>query len=410
MLTRLIAAFTFRDYRILWVMLIIGSIAFWMRILGTAQWLLEETGSAYMVGLIGVVQLIVQLPITLWAGTLADRVDRKRLMSLAHGATGVSLVTLGVLSSTNALTPVLVYVGIAITAGTHMLASPARGALLAAVVPEGKLMLASSTDTASANAAAIAGPLLFAGIVLTADLTTVFLTAGCLALVNAILPMLLRVDGHVAGKQGEAEDKPSQIQQTRAGLRYVGSHPILPGLFLLDVGITTASFYREVLPVIALGLFAGGASATGMLGAANSAGAILGSFIALALAGVRAKGMLVLYASFAYGVILFGFGIATTLLGGMLMIALLGAADAVTVAVRQTTVLLTTPDEMRGRAYALMILAAQTANNIGTIWVGFWAGAIGAGNTMVMGGIISITATAVIWYVWKPIGRYRSAA
>ena len=410
MLTRLIAAFTFRDYRILWVMLIIGSIAFWMRILGTAQWLLEETGSAYMVGLIGVVQLIVQLPITLWAGTLADRVDRKRLMSLAHGATGVSLVTLGVLSSTNALTPVLVYVGIAITAGTHMLASPARGALLAAVVPEGKLMLASSTDTASANAAAIAGPLLFAGIVLTADLTTVFLTAGFLALVNAILPMLLRVDGHVAGKQGEAEDKPSQIQQTRAGLRYVGSHPILPGLFLLDVGITTASFYREVLPVIALGLFAGGASATGMLGAANSAGAILGSFIALALAGVRAKGMLVLYASFAYGVILFGFGIATTLLGGMLMIALLGAADAVTVAVRQTTVLLTTPDEMRGRAYALMILAAQTANNIGTIWVGFWAGAIGAGNTMVMGGIISITATAVIWYVWKPIGRYRSAA
>ncbi len=410
MLTRLIAAFTFRDYRILWVMLIIGSIAFWMRILGTAQWLLEETGSAYMVGLIGVVQLIVQLPITLWAGTLADRVDRKRLMSLAHGATGVSLVTLGVLSSTNALTPVLVYVGIAITAGTHMLASPARGALLAAVVPEGKLMLASSTDTASANAAAIAGPLLFAGIVLTADLTTVFLTAGCLALVNAILPMLLRVDGHVAGKQGEAEDKPSQIQQTRAGLRYVGSHPILPGLFLLDVGITTASFYREVLPVIALGLFAGGASATGMLGAANSAGAILGSFIALALAGVRAKGMLVLYASFAYGVILFGFGIATTLLGGMLMIALLGAADAVTVAVRQTTVLLTTPDEMRGRAYALMILAAQTANNIGTIWVGLWAGAIGAGNTMVMGGIISITATAVIWYVWKPIGRYRSAS
>ena len=410
MLTRLIAAFTFRDYRILWVMLIIGSIAFWMRILGTAQWLLEETGSAYMVGLIGVVQLIVQLPITLWAGTLADRVDRKRLMSLAHGATGVSLVTLGVLSSTNALTPVLVYVGIAITAGTHMLASPARGALLAAVVPEGKLMLASSTDTASANAAAIAGPLLFAGIVLTADLTTVFLTAGCLALVNAILPMLLRVDGHVAGKQGEAEDKPSQIQQTRAGLRYVGSHPILPGLFLLDVGITTASFYREVLPVIALGLFAGGASATGMLGAANSAGAILGSFIALALAGVRAKGMLVLYASFAYGVILLGFGIATTLLGGMLMIALLGAADAVTVAVRQTTVLLTTPDEMRGRAYALMILAAQTANNIGTIWVGFWAGAIGAGNTMVMGGIISITATAVIWYVWKPIGRYRSAS
>jgi len=410
MLTRIIAAFTFRDYRILWVMLMVGSIAFWMRILGTAQWLLEETGSAYMVGLIGVVQLIVQLPITLWAGTLADRVDRKSLMSVAHGTTGLSLLILGILNASDTLTPSLVYIGVAITAGTHMLASPARGALLAAVVPEGKLMLASSTDTASANAAAIAGPLLFAAIVLTADLTTVFLSAGCLALINAILPLMLRADGHVSAQHGKVQARLSQIQQTRAGLKYVGSHPILPGLFLLDIGITTASFYREVLPVIALGLFAGGASATGMLGAANSAGAILGSFVALALAGVRAKGMLVLYASFAYGVLLFGFGIATTLLGGMLMIALLGAADAVTVAVRQTTVLLTTPDEMRGRAYALMILAAQTANNIGTIWVGFWAGAIGAGNTMVMGGTISITATAAIWYVWKPIAKYRSAS
>ena len=54
-----------------------GSILSWMRILGTAQWLLDATGSAYLVGLIGVVQLVVQIPVTLWAGNLADRMDRK---------------------------------------------------------------------------------------------------------------------------------------------------------------------------------------------------------------------------------------------------------------------------------------------------------------------------------------------
>jgi hypothetical protein len=118
--------------------------------------------------------------------------------------------------------------------------------------------------------------------------------------------------------------------------------------------------------------------------------------------------MLVLYASLAYGVILFGFGTVTTLWAGMLMIALLGAADAVTVAVRQTTVMLTTPDHMRGRAFALMILAAQTANNVGTIWVGAWAGAIGAGNTMVLGGAISIGATLLIWRFWRPIREFRA--
>ena len=158
-----------------------------------------------------------------------------------------------------------------------------------------------------------------------------------------------------------------------------------------------------VLPVLALGLFAGGAGATGMLGAANSAGAILGSLIAMLLVGYRATGMLVLYASFAYGLILFGFGTASTLWLGMLMIGLLGAADAVTVAVRHTTVMLTTPDEMRGRAFALMYVAAQTANNIGTIWVGAFAAAIGAANTMLLGGLPSIIATALIWVFYKPL-------
>jgi predicted MFS family arabinose efflux permease len=99
---------------------------------------------------------------------------------------------------------------------------------------------------------------------------------------------------------------------------------------------------------------------------------------------------------------------ANSLWLGVLMIGLLGAADAVTVAVRQTTIMLTTPDEMRGRAFALMILAAQTANNVGTIWVGFWAGTIGAGNTMILGGFISIAATALIWMLWRPIREFRS--
>jgi len=92
----------------------------------------------------------------------------------------------------------------------------------------------------------------------------------------------------------------------------------------------------------------------------------------------------------------------------VLMIGLLGAADAVTVAVRHTTVMLTTPDEMRGRAFALMYVAAQTANNIGTIWVGAWAAAIGAANTMLLGGVLSISATALIWFFYKPIRTFRS--
>jgi hypothetical protein len=356
--------------------------------------------------MIGVVQLIVQVPALLWGGTLADRLDRKRLMALAHTTTGLVLLTLGLLNVRGALTPSMVYLGIAVTAASQMFASPARSALVPVVIPKARLMIAASTDTASQNASAIAGPLLFAALAVPLGLSATFLAGGALSLVAAVLSVSVRAAGRAEGHAEGASR--SNLQQIVDGVRYVSSHPILPGLFLLDAGITVASFYREILPVLALGLFAGGASATGLLGAANSTGAILGSFLALALVWYQRKGMLVLYASFAYGFILFGFGAASTLWFGALMIGALGAADAVTVAVRQTTVMLTTPDHMRGRAFALMILAAQTANNVGTIWVGAWAGAIGAANTMMLGGVISVLATAAIWRLWRPIREFRA--
>lgn len=397
----------FRDYRVLWATLITTTVVVWLRILSTAQWLLDDTGSAVLVGFIGVVQLVVQIPALLWGGTLADHLDRKRLITLANGSTFVAMTGLGVLDTTGLLTPAMVYAGIALSAFSQMLASPARSALVPTVVPERQLMLAASTDTASQNAAAIAGPLLFAAVVALFDITAAFFAGAAISLVSALLPLAIRAEGRAVGHE---EAPASTLRRIWDGLRYVARHPILPGLFLLDTGITVASFYREILPVLALGLFAGGASATGFLGAANSAGAIAGSFVALLLAGYRAKGMLVIWASLAYGVILLGFGTAQTLWMGILMIAALGAADAVTVAVRQTTVMLTTPDHMRGRAFALMILAAQTANNVGTIWVGAWAAAIGAANTMVLGGVVSVAATLVIWRVYPPIREFRSSS
>lgn len=398
------AAFRYRDYRLLWTILLTTSLVLWLRILGTSQWLLDETGSAWLVGSIGLVQLVVQVPALLWGGTLADLLDRKRLMLLAHSVTFGAMLALGVLNHQGLLQPWMVFVGIAATAGSQMFANPARSALVAAIVDRRHLMRAASTDNATQNLAAIGGPLLFALLTVQAGLTVTFLVAAVLSLPGMLNPLRMRVRGasELAGQRG------STFNQTRDGLRYVAQHPILPGLFLLDTGITVASFYREILPVIAAGMFAAGASATGLLGAANSAGAVAGAMLALAFAHYRAKGMLVLYASLAYAAVLLLFGATSSLWLGMMLIALLGATDAVTVSVRHTTVMLTTPDHMRGRAFSIMLLAAQSANNLGLIWVGFWAGLIGAGATMMLGGVLSLLATLAIWRLWPPIRHYRS--
>ena len=119
---RLSGAFSYRDYRYLWILMMTGAIATWMRILGTAQWLLDETGSAVMVGMIGVIQLVIEIPSTLWAGTLADRIDRKRLLFFSYGLTMIMLLSLGVLAHSEVLTPVLVYIAIGFSALSRMLA------------------------------------------------------------------------------------------------------------------------------------------------------------------------------------------------------------------------------------------------------------------------------------------------
>ncbi|GAB4325797.1 MAG: MFS transporter [Dehalococcoidia bacterium] len=395
-------AFFFRDYRFMWGTGLFTVMSRWMRILVTAQWIFEDTGSAAQLGVIGGVQLVVQIPALLWGGALADRLDRKRLIVLAHATSFAVLLSLGLLDRAGALATWHVYLAIGVTAASQMVASPATAALTPSVVPERYLMLAITSDTATQNAGSIIGPLIFAGVASTFGLTEAFFVGAVLTLPAAVLPLFVR-----ARSRAEGGGDGSTVRRVWEGFRYVVRHPILPGLFLLDTGITVVSFYREILPVLAKGLFRGGAGAVGVLGAANSAGAVVGSFVALFFAGYRRKGMLVLYATLAYALILFVFASVTTLWLGAVAIAALGGADAVTVAVRQTTVQLTTPDHMRGRAYSFLILVAQSANNVGTLWVGFWSAAIGAQGTMLLGAVLSLVATLLIGRLWRPIREYR---
>jgi MFS family permease len=81
------AAFRFVDFRFLWAAGLFTVMSLWIRILVTAQWLFEETGSAAQLGLIGAVQLVVQIPALLWGGAIADKLDRKKVMFGAHATT-----------------------------------------------------------------------------------------------------------------------------------------------------------------------------------------------------------------------------------------------------------------------------------------------------------------------------------
>lgn len=398
------SAFHFRDYRVLWLAMIAATFTNDLRLLAAGVWLYEETGSAAQLGLLGGVQLVVQIPALLFGGTLADRLDRKWLVIGTQAVGLVFVSAMALLAATDQLAPWHVYVATAVLAVTGVFGNPARSALIAVVVPVEHLGAAVASNIATVQLGTVAAPLAFAAVAEYVNLTAAFVLAAVIAVPAMVLPALLRVS---ARPQAPA-DGLSTIQRTWEGFSFVRTHQLLPALYLLDMGVTVFTFYRQLYPVLADQLFGGGAGTVGLLTSANAAGTVLGSFAMLFLTRYRHTGRTVLWATAVYALALVPFALVSWLPAGLLLIATLGGMDAISVTARQLTVQLTTPDSMRGRALSIQTLAAQTANNIGTLEVGLASGAIGATRTLLLGATVALTITGLAWRKARALTDYRA--
>ena len=396
--------FRIRDYRVLWVAALCMIISQMIRFVAIPQWFVDQTGgeSFTEVAIIGAVQLPIQAFGVLYGGVLADRFDRRWLMASANAAVLAILVAVATAATLDLLEFWMAWVALGALGGLATFVAPARATITPRVVPPRYLSAAVTLDTSTQMTGWILGGLIVTALAVGLDAIGMLWVAAGFALISAIMPALIKTSARAgSGRQ-------STLRMVIEGTRYVIRHPILPGLFILAWGITVISYYREVRPLLATGLFMAGVGAAGALGTVNAVGSACGMLLALFLVNYRAKGIMVLAASACYAALLFALGAAPWLWVGMIVIAMLGAADAVTVAVRQVTVHLTTPDEMRGRAFSVMVLMAQTANNLGIIWVGFWGDEIGVDRTYFLGGVIGLGATLLIGVLWRSISRYRA--
>ena len=398
------SVFLFADYRILWLSSVAGLVTMQMRILAAGVWLYEATGSGLQLGLLGLVQLAVQLPAILYGGALADQWERKKLIAAAQSFSFIFMALITALSAAGALAVWHIYAVTAILGVTSVLDGPARSAITANIVPRSHLMHAVAANQAMFQIGAIAAPLAFAAVIETLGAAAAFALSAAFALPAFILPLFIKTK---SAPPDADRNRGNTLARIWEGVVYVKSHPILPGLYILDIGVTVVSFYRQILPLLADRLFRAGAGAVGVLNAANSLGGVAGTFAVVFLTGFRAKGMLALYATLVYAALLFAFGLSPWLWLGTLIIAGLGATDAIGMTTRQTTVQLTTPDDMRGRAVSAHSVSAMTANNMGTFWVGAMSERIGAANTMLLGGAVSAAVVAAVWLLARGMREYR---
>lgn len=376
-------------------------VAMQLRLFTSTQWLYDETGSAAQLGILGAIQFI-QMPVAIYGGLLADIINRKRLMVFTQAVSFISMLLLTIAAMNDMLSPWMIFTVTGVTGIVNMLGNSARPAMLPRVIPRSHTTNGVTFQTASFQIGQIVAPLLFGVLFTQFGVTTTFLVGTIFAGISMIAPAMIRASG---------EPDPDTVAQSkvaaiREGAVFVKKHPILPGLYLLDVGVTVVSFYRMLFPLFASGLYGMGAEGTALLGSANALGGVGGSMLVFFTEKIRRKGLIVLGATMAYAIGLIAFGLNPIFWVGLLIVAFLGATDSVGMTMRQAIVQLTTPDRLIGRASSAHSFAAMTANNIGQMEVAFVSAAIGAGATMVLGGFVGIAVVAVIWVAVPGVRRY----
>lgn len=393
----------------LWLGGVTMQVSMQLRNLATAQWLFDSTGSAAQLGILGLFQLL-PIPITLFGGALADSVDRKKLMVMTQGVSLAALLFLTITGAMGTLASWQIFAVTGVTGIVGALGNAARPAMVARVVPRSKIPNAVTMNSSTMQVGGIVAPIIFGVIYSLFGVAVTLAVASGLAALSVVTPMLIRANGAPEGGSRRVS-VPVLVQ----GWGFVMKHPILPGLYLLDIGVTVVSFYRELFPIFASKLYGCNPGAevnecarqVGWLSSTNAFGALGGSLLVFFTARVQRKGLLVLWATLAYSLLLFAFGFNKNLYLGLVIVVGLGLSDAVTMTMRQAIVQLTTPDAMLGRASSAHSFAAMGANQVGKIEVAFMSAAVGAWATLVIGGAVATGVTALIWWRIKGVRRYR---
>ncbi|WP_411085129.1 MFS transporter [Streptomyces sp. 061-3] len=372
-----------RDFDLYWGGVVLSQIGTRGAVAANLYQVYQLTGSTAQVGLVGLAQAVALLVLSPLGGVYADRLDRRRLLQTAQCvallvSAGIAAVTLA-----GSATVWAVVVSSLLATAAATFDQPARQALIPALVPRERLVEAFALLNPSRELAVLAGPA-FAGllIALGGPGTVYVFDAVTYAVLVAVLAML-----RVPSLAGNAE-RHSLLQSLRQGVKYVSRRPVVRQLMGLDLAATVFAAYRVLLPAFATEILHVGATGYGLLSAAPSAGALIGSVWVFKLVRTARSGRIVLWATAAYGLAVAGFAQSRIFPVAIVMALALGAADAVATTVRHAAVQLETPDELRGRVSAIYQMCSRGGPAIGDSVMGTVAGALGPVAGLTLGGLV----------------------
>ena len=339
--------------------------------------------SAFLVGMVGLVQFIPYFCLTLIAGQVADRFERKRIIMIclmSQVVLDLALVGLAL----HAHSPLIAIFGVAAGFGVvRAFASPAFSAMMPMLVERAVLPRAVAWSSLSWQTGSIIGPVI-AGALVAIHPSVAYGAAALLYGVAAILVFMIRKNTTPQRQTGSA------VAMIREGLVYVWSNRIVFGAISLDLAAVLLGGATALLPVFARDVLHVGASGFGILRAGPAIGAASVAIILTQKPIHRRAGLWMLGGVALFGIATLGFALSRYIWLSVIFLALLGAGDAISVYVRQTLVQIVTPDHMRGRVSAVSGVFIGASNELGEFETGVVARFIGPIGAAVFGGVGSL--------------------
>jgi MFS family permease len=359
----------------------------------------ELTGSAWDLGLVGLFQFLPALLLTLVAGHVADKLHRGRIVLVCLLVQGlVALVLMAATQGLQASGPWAsreLLLGLSVALGAaRAFQMPAQQALTPQLVPPAMLSRAMAFSAGGMQSAVIGGPAL-GGLIFVAGATAVYATSALLFLIGSLLMSRVRYE-HVA-----PPPEPVTLDTLLAGLVFVWQRKALLGAVSLDLFAVLLGGATALLPLFAKDILMVGPWGLGLLRAAPAVGAVLMSALLTRWPLQRRVGHRMLGAVAVYGLCMVVFGLSTSFALSLLVLALSGSADMVSVVVRQTLVQMETPNEMRGRVSAVNSVFIGASNQLGEFESGATAAMIGPVGSVVLGGIGTLFIAAA-WLRFFP--------
>ena len=309
--------------------------------IGWELWL--RTHEAFVLGMVGLVQVIPVILLSLPAGHVADQYNRKRIILITELSLGLCVLGLGWLSYTQGplylIYALLLGIGIA-----RAFNDPASSTLLPQTVPPELFSNAATWGTSTWQFASITGPAL-AGLLIGFfnSVTFIYIFDALAAVIFCFLLTMIK------GRELALAEKSATWNSLTQGFRFMRDTKVILATITLDMFAVLFGGAVALLPIYATDILKVGAQGLGILRAAPAVGALLMAFLIAHLPPMKNAGRTLLLAVIGFGIATIVFGLSTSFILSLAMLAFLGGMDNISVVIRGTLLLTQTPDEMRGR-------------------------------------------------------------